>query len=96
MSSDEMERMFRSGDPDKISRIWASQSWRFRWVSGVILIAILFPALFFLFASQGDDGEPSGLVLRVTIWGIAGAWTLVTWAWLWRRAKVAEGSRNRP
>ena len=88
--------MFRSGDQSKINRIWESQSWRFKWVSGLILTAVLLPALFFLFASQVEDGEPSRVALYVTIWGIVGAWTLGTWAWLWRRAKVAEDNRTRP
>jgi hypothetical protein len=88
--------MFRSGDPSKINRIWESQSWRFKWVSGLILITALCTALFFLVESQVDDGVPSDMALRVTIWGIVGTWTLVTWAWVWRRAKGAEGKRKHP
>jgi hypothetical protein len=96
MSSEEMARVFRSGDPSKINRIWESQSSRFKWVSGLILITALFTALIFLVESQVDDGVPSDMALRVTIWGIVGTWTLVTWAWVWRRAKGAEGKRNHP
>jgi uncharacterized membrane protein len=94
MSLEEMKRLLRSRDPSKISRIMDAQSWWFKLVSTLMSTVALCAALFLLAESQ--DEEPSNLALRVTVYGIVAVCTLATWAWVWRRAKVAEGSSKRP